>query len=269
MGADPPPLSTPHDSLFKYVFSQPAHAASELCAILPAELVAKIDWATLSPVPASFADERLAKRHADLLFTVQCAGRETFLYVLLEHQSGVDTLMAFRVLVYVVRIWERFRFLLDDLTGATDVARVASFTALAAGTRFLLARTRGNPRLGEELEQRAELFHRVLRTENGKAALGALLRYAAFVGNVERARLERFVHQLGPAAVEAYMTTAEQLIEKGKAEGRAELLLRQMGLRLGPLPEQVRDRVRTAAPERLDLWGERVLTAATLDEVLA
>jgi hypothetical protein len=73
------------------------------------------------------------------------------------------------------------------------------------------------------------------------------------------------------------MTTAQQLIEQGKAEGRvegmvegrAELLLRQMGLRFGPLPEQVLDRVRTAAPEQLDVWGEGVLTAASLDELLA
>jgi predicted transposase YdaD len=82
--------------------------------------------ADVSPLPASFVDERLADRHADLLFTVQCAGRETFLYVLLEHQSSVDTLMAFRVMAYVVRIWERFLSAHPDARRWQDGVRCAS-----------------------------------------------------------------------------------------------------------------------------------------------
>ena len=38
---------------------------------------------------------------------MRCGDKEVLLYLLLEHQSTDDPLMAFRVLVYLVRIWER------------------------------------------------------------------------------------------------------------------------------------------------------------------
>lgn len=101
-------MSSPHDALFKYVFSQPEHAASELRAILPSELSKRIDWGSLELSPASFVDERLSGRQADVLFTLRCQGRKAYLYVLLEHQSTPEALMAFRLLRYVVRIWETF-----------------------------------------------------------------------------------------------------------------------------------------------------------------
>jgi len=50
-------VSSPHDALFKYVFSQPEHAASELRAVLPAELSRRIDWSSLELQPTSFVDE--------------------------------------------------------------------------------------------------------------------------------------------------------------------------------------------------------------------
>jgi predicted transposase YdaD len=94
--------------LFKYVFSQPEHAASELRAVLPEALSRRLDWSSLELRPASFVDERLSGRQADLLFSVRCEVRQVYLYVLLEHQSTSEPLMAFRLLRYLVRIWEAF-----------------------------------------------------------------------------------------------------------------------------------------------------------------
>lgn len=54
----------------------------------------------------------------------------------------------------------------------------------------------------------------------------------------------------------------------GMADGMATLLLRQLGLRFGPLPDRVGARVRSATTEELKAWADRVLTAASLDEVL-
>jgi len=56
---------------------------------------------------------------------------------------------------------------------------------------------------------------------------------------------------------------------RGKAEGKAEVLRKQLQLRFGPLAESTRARVEAATPEQLDAWIERVLTAKTLDDVLA
>src|SRR5690606_3432040 len=98
----------PHDALFRYVFSQPEHAAGELQAVLPPALSARLDWSSLELLPSSFVDERLGERQADLLFSIGCDGRQSYVYVLLEHQSTSDTLMAVRVLRYLVRIWDAF-----------------------------------------------------------------------------------------------------------------------------------------------------------------
>lgn len=52
------------------------------------------------------------------------------------------------------------------------------------------------------------------------------------------------------------------------AAGKAELLLKQLAVRFGPLSEATRARVEAATSDQLDTWAERVLTAAALDEVL-
>jgi hypothetical protein len=99
--------SNPHDALFKAIFSQPEHATGELRHVLPAALVAHLDFATLKLRPGSFVDKDLREQFTDLLFSIQFAGREGFLYLLFEHRSTPDRLMAFRLLRYMVRIWEK------------------------------------------------------------------------------------------------------------------------------------------------------------------
>lgn len=46
----------------------------------------------------------LQQAHSDLLFSVQCAGARTLLYLLFEHQTSVDPAMALRMLHYVAEI---------------------------------------------------------------------------------------------------------------------------------------------------------------------
>ncbi len=95
-----------HDALFKATFSQVEHAAGEFQAILPPALAACIDFATLTLCPGNFVDPDLRQRYTDLLFSAEIAGKKALLYVLFEHQSSVDPLMLFRLLAYMVRIWE-------------------------------------------------------------------------------------------------------------------------------------------------------------------
>ena len=95
-----------HDALFKATFSQIEHATGELQAILPPALTARIDFATLTLCPGNYVDEDLRQRYTDLLFSAEITGKKALLYVLFEHQSSVDPLMLFRLLAYMVRIWE-------------------------------------------------------------------------------------------------------------------------------------------------------------------
>ena len=57
--------------------------------------------------------------------------------------------------------------------------------------------------------------------------------------------------------------------EEGEAKGRAEILLKQLGLRFGRLSDATQARVEAGTVAELDLWAARVLTAASLEEVLA
>jgi hypothetical protein len=73
---------------------------------LPATLARRIDWLSLRPEPVTFTNELLSRRQSDLLFSARIQGRELLLYVLVEHQSGSEPMMAARVYIYVGRIWE-------------------------------------------------------------------------------------------------------------------------------------------------------------------
>jgi len=57
--------------------------------------------------------------------------------------------------------------------------------------------------------------------------------------------------------------------QEGRQEGEAEMLLRLLQLRFGPLPVAVTARVTAADAETLLRWSERVLSAPTLDAVFA
>jgi hypothetical protein len=55
--------------------------------------------------------------------------------------------------------------------------------------------------------------------------------------------------------------------QEGLQEGEATLLLRQLQKRFGELPDSVRARLRSASPDRLEHWGERLLDAASLNDL--
>jgi predicted transposase/invertase (TIGR01784 family) len=105
-------LPTPHDALFKVVFSQPEHARGMLRAMVPKALADSLDWEALTLRPGSFVDVALTHQHTDLLYSARWRrGGEAFVYFLFEHQSSPPTegLMAYRLLRYQDRIWERWQ----------------------------------------------------------------------------------------------------------------------------------------------------------------
>jgi predicted transposase/invertase (TIGR01784 family) len=112
---------SPHDAVFRRVLGEPVNAASQLRAVLPAALVGRLDLDRLTPLSGSFVDAALRWRHSDLLFTAPLGGHDAFVYVLIEHQSVEDPLMPFRMLRYLVRIWDRY---LREHPGATRLPAV-------------------------------------------------------------------------------------------------------------------------------------------------
>jgi predicted transposase YdaD len=327
--------STPHDSLFKSTFSQVEHVAGELRASLPPALASRLDFTTLELCPGSFVDEAFAWRHTDLLFTVLFAGRPAVVYVLFEHQSTVDARMPFRLLRYMIRIWEahlakhpdttklpviiplvlhhgeggwraavafedlldidadllseigahvpRFRFVLDDLAATTDEAiRARAMSALGRLVLWCLKHARQQGVFKRDLAGWADVLRDVWHAPDGGAAVRMIFRYvfeADETLTVDELRA-LVANRVDKDVEEEVVTLADRLREEGRLNGermgRAEGELRQqrkiviklLTLRFGPLSDATVDRINAAGMDQLEIWSERVLTAATLAEML-
>jgi predicted transposase/invertase (TIGR01784 family) len=317
---------TPHDRLFHHVFSNPAHAAGELRLLLPPELVRRIDWSTVVALPTRFVDPKLDEFRSDVLFSARLGKSEILLYLLLEHQSTSDPLMPFRLLEYVVKIWDHylrehpgtrrfpavvpmvlhhskrgwnapvtlrdlvdldddsfalmarfvptFEFLLDDISKQDDdQIRARVLTDLARLTLLCLRTLSTSRNPAEDLRRWFDLCASVLRATDGTAAFSALTRYIRSTSKIPQDHLWAFARELGPKAEEVVMTNEQMLIAegvaKGRIEGEAKVLLKQLAAKFGAVPESVRSRVQQASVDELDAWVERVLVAETLDAVFS
>lgn len=50
-------------------------------------------------------------------------------------------------------------------------------------------------------------------------------------------------------------------------QGQTVLLIRQLTRRFGPLPEEVNQRLERASAEEVETWADRILEAASLEQV--
>ena len=84
-----------------------------LVEIVAGELVELIDFSQLSQINRSFIPDNLREQESDLVFSVplqsESEADELLIYILIEHQSTVDSTMGFRVLFYMTQIWDSQR----------------------------------------------------------------------------------------------------------------------------------------------------------------
>lgn len=329
-----PPPSTPHDALFKGTFSRVDDAAGLLRSVLPPAVLARLDLSTLALQPGSFVDQSLAGRHSDLLFSAALSHQPVLLYLLFEHQSRPDPIMAFRLLAYMVRIWEahlarhpdahhlpailpvvlhhgpsgwraavsfedllqidkdtlaaigdyvpRFRFVLDDLRPETDEAlKTRAMTALGRLALLCLRHGRNADEIVDRIAGWLGLVREARRAPSGGAALARIWRYiVAISGPRPEQVLRRLLATVDPRTEEEMASIESYLLQKGRREGKREgkregllegqrrMLLNQLEARFGALPGVAEERIQAAGSAELRRWARRVLTAATLDEVL-
>jgi predicted transposase/invertase (TIGR01784 family) len=101
-------LRNPHDLFFRETFSRLEVARDFMSQYLPAEVTAVLDLRTLELQKGSFIDADLREHFSNLLYLVQLKdGTEANIYLLLEHKSSPDIQVAFQLLRYMVRHWER------------------------------------------------------------------------------------------------------------------------------------------------------------------
>ncbi len=98
-------IHNPNDALFKASLSHPEVADEFLKLYLPGSIKKDIDFKTVELCQTTFIDKQLHHAHSDVLFKAMIAGKESYLYILSEHQSTVDKLMPYRLFQYMMCIW--------------------------------------------------------------------------------------------------------------------------------------------------------------------
>jgi predicted transposase YdaD len=166
-----------------------------------------------------------------------------------------------------------FSVLVEDLAhlGNDDIkARaLAVFPSLAL---WALRDARDAERFLANFHHWGAAFAEAARTPHGVAALAQLIRYIALV--CDELHLDAFrakIREQAPEAEQAAMTIAEQMRREGEATGLVKgqrlMLIKQIRLKFKDISAEHEKVISEATPEQLDLWVERVLTAATIEDV--
>ncbi len=98
---------------------------------------------------------------------------------------------------------------------------------------------------------------------------GIALPDAADLNEVNTMLAERVVEWTEQWKAEGRVEGREEGREEGLVEGEAIFLARQLEIKYGPLNQAIKTKLSAADAEQLLLWGERVLTAASLEEIFA
>jgi hypothetical protein len=100
-----------HDALVRHVFGRPRSAAIEFRHVLPAEILAEIDFDTLRGASSAYRRPSRTPLDSDLVFTVDLhepGDPEPYsIDMMLDHQSTPDELLPWRSHVYSGELWGR------------------------------------------------------------------------------------------------------------------------------------------------------------------
>ncbi len=167
----------------------------------------------------------------------------------------------------------RFEYVLHDLSAISDdeLRGGAMRTALAklVAMCFKHARTRAD--FLQILGRWMDVVREVLRAPHGMEALAQVMRYILEVNeNIEPEALQALLErEVGLEAKDAIMTAGQRLIEQGRQQGAQGVFLRLLRQRFGDaVNAQVEQRIATASLAQVEAWTGRVLSAATLPEVI-
>ena len=95
-------ITNPHDQFFREAMKDQRVSKDFLQKYLPADLCELVDFDHLVLQPRSQSNAVRRESIVDLLFKTYITGKEAYIYILLEHQSTPEPIMAFRVIEYTV-----------------------------------------------------------------------------------------------------------------------------------------------------------------------
>ena len=105
------PLGTFPDRSARWLLSNTDNLQG-LLEIIGSDLVDALDFSKVQLVNTTFIADNLREQESDLVFLLpfrDADETEVMIYILLEHQSTVDPSMGFRLLFYMVQIWDQQR----------------------------------------------------------------------------------------------------------------------------------------------------------------
>ena len=101
-------ISNPHDRFFKEVFTRRETVEEFLSQYLPEDIAQLLDLGSLEYTKDTFVDMHLKEYFSDLLFKAYFKdGSRGYVYLLFEHKSYQERSIAFHILRYMVKIWEK------------------------------------------------------------------------------------------------------------------------------------------------------------------
>lgn len=291
--------SPPHEILVE-LFRRRPDLLTTLLALTDGSLVPDIPDAVLLPAPGEITGIHHAQYRADLVLHCMAPGGERPAHAfIVEIQLAPDQDKDFTWPLYAagVRARERCRVTLVVITLNERTARWArkriAFTLASpdAVSAVVIGPTQV-PRITDVERARALPELAVLSAAaHGHTPDAAQIAHAAFLACAALdARQCALYADLIVAclsfqarrALEALMEMdrfpplsdiGKHFYAKGKKAGRTDgtrdLLIKQLTRRFGPLPETAMARLQGARAKLLERWGERVLSAASLDEVFA
>jgi putative YhgA-like transposase len=288
-----------HDGGYRLLFSQPRMVEDLLRGFLQPEVSEAVG--SMERRSEVYLSDRLEKREQDLVWRLRGARGEPLLYLLLEFQSEPDPQMAIRMSVYRGLLHQDL-IRTREIPRSADPPSILAVVLYNGPERWIerpeapyrLVNALRDPlpadpdnlavllfelercRTPEALAGPIEKLGRLLAAPDAvdlRRAFHAFLRESLLPNRFPAARIPAILdlEEVRPMLRETVRGWTREWKDEGRREGRREgvanVLVRQLELKFGPLGPEDRARIDAADSDRLLQWGERVLTAASLEEV--
>ena len=230
-------FNNPHDKFFKELLSKRANARDFFRYYLPPEIVAELDLRKIELVNDDFIDEALNEHLADLLYRVKLKhGDEAFVFVLFEHKSAPEKFVAFQILRYIVRLWERL-----EMQGSKNLPPVYPIVIYTGRKRW---RSNRDIRSLVSIKNNSPLLKFVPKFEYYLIDLHKL--------REEDFRTAKFFQKWINQGIKQGEEIGFQLkFQEGKQQGQALMVIKQLEARVGKLSKVTENMINNFSSDKL------------------